>query len=435
MDVFFALPQVEALSAWGLVETKATAQAHEAGDFTSSARMYWAMLTDPRVADGVSKRALALRGMPFEVRPGLGREARTVARKFREAMGLGDQGAAGPNRIVRPEVAAELFGQALLMGQAIAQPEWSYADDGWYYPRLGVWEPALTRWQTCFSDTEEQGHIYALVRGSERGDIISGQVPVITGTGQWVRFSLAGDERPWMHGRMRAIWRPWIARLLALLSWLRYNDVHGMPIRAAKVPMGMRKTDEMAQFYANVRNIGRDASLMMPQMPDGKTGVGLDLIEAKSESWRSFQALLYDCGTEITISLTGGTQNAEAVGGNYKGAEEQREIRHEVKAADAVSWATTLNEQLCVPFAVLNGYDPSAAPQIVYDTRPPPNRRAEAEASKAEFDAIASAAAAHAALEARGVRVPLADLLRARGIMLPSSAQAGEPMPQQPPTA
>lgn len=437
LDLFLQLPQVEALSSWEVGTAKATALSHSAGQFQVSARMYYAMLTDPRIADGCDKRGLALRGLKFKIVAGPGRGGRTVAKKLRRAFGLDPDGQpTGPNRVIPHQVAAELHSQALLLGQAVAQPDWSYTPawlaepDGWFYPRVRLWHPQLTYWLpiALMDEQEDQvpGQLYAYGRGSVLGEP-SVQIPIKPGTGQWMVFSLAGDQKPWLFGKMLAVWRPWISRLQDLLLHFRFNDVHGMPIRGVKMPMGMRKTEEGQKFYDRVINIGRDASLLMPQSTDGKYGVGVELIEAKSESWKSLESKFLVQGREITICITGGTQNTEAVGGNYKGAEEQREIRHEVKAADGLTYGAFLNEQLCVPFAQLNGYGADAAPQIVYDVDPPRNRKEDAAASSEESKAVQEAVRAWDALRARGCDVPLADYLAERGLPVPASAVFSDP--------
>lgn len=426
IDLFFQLPQVEALSEWDSPTAKAHAFSHSQGQFTVSARLYYAMLTDPRVSDGLEKRALAGRNVPVEVVPGDGPGAEEVADRFRRRFGLLDDGRRGPNRIVAPKTQAELHGQALMLGVAPIQPEWEY-DDKWFYPQVKPWHPQLCYYLPLAWANQTSGafpgKIYTYSWGSASGEA-GVQIPIEPGTGQWMLFALSGDQKPWLHGKLGSCWRAWISRLMAMLQWLRFNDVHGLPIRLVKSPMGMRTEPEMQKFYANVKQIGRDATLLAPQLTDGKVGVGVDLIEAKSESWRSFEAMLNGYGREITVDLTGGTQNAEAVGGNYKGAEEQREIRHEVKAADCESWSECLNEQLCVPFAVLNGYPREAAPRVVYDTAPPRNRADDAKAAAEEFKAMQEAGKAAEILEARGVKISVEEILKDRGISLGRARQA-----------
>lgn len=423
VDVFWQLPQTEALTAWDVGAAKSAARAHESGDFSASGRMFWAMLTDPRVADGVSKRALALRGMNYTIVPGAGREARTVARKFREAMGFrGDEDRpTGPNRITPPETMTELFGQALLPGLGVGQPEWDRdPKDDWFYPRLRSWEPTLLRYQQAI-DGPEDGQLLARTRGSDHGKTVYGETIVRPGDGQWFCFSLTGDRRPWMHGRMLAIWRQWISRLLDMLLWLRFDEVHGMPLRGVEVPMGMRKNPEVQRLYNNIKTIGRDASLLLPQSTDGNTGVKVKLVEAMGKGWESMQAHLLRDGTEITICLTGGTQNTEAVGGNYKGAEEQREIRHEVKGADALAWGSAVTEQLAVPFAVLNGYEPDAAPEVVYDVSKPIDRAAEAKADQEEAKAVQEDVKAWRLMRDNGYEAGALDsYLRSKGHKIPA---------------
>jgi len=439
IDVFYQWPIVDSLTSWDTKATISASSAHEVGDFVASGRLFWAMLSHARIVDGLEKRGLALRGMRTSIRPGKGPRAKTLAKVYQRWR----------RKILRAEVIDEILAQAILMGQGIAQPVWNYDEQGpdnpaakvakkWWIPRVQTWEPMMTRWipgpwlpgwtaQVPQPWLTVLGTLTAIVRGAEReGGAF--QVPVIPGSGQWLLLKLAGDLRPWMWGRLRSVWRPWIFSLLALLSWLRFNDRHGLPILGVKVPMGMRKQPEAKQFYEDVKNVGQMAALQMPQMTTKeKGGVELDLIEAKSESWRSFQAGLEWSGKEITILLTGGTQNTEATGGNYKGAEEQKEIRHEVKVATAISWDEMENEQLAGPFATLNGYEPDEAPIVETDITPPSNRQAEGKAAEAEAKGLSAAVSAWHDLRRAGAETPLKDYLAQRGFELPDATKYGEP--------
>jgi len=440
LDVFYQLPMFDGLTTWNTTSAKDASVAHELGDFMLSGRMFWAMLSDPRVLDGLEKRGLALRGMKVTVRPGKGQRAKTLAKKYEQLR----------QRIWRPEVVSELLDAAIMMGQGVGQPVFRYDETGpdnpaakstarkWYIPRVETWEPTLTRWipgpwlpywqnNAPQPWMTVQGQLVAITRGSMREDY-SLQVPIVPGTGQWILFKLSGDRRPWMHGRLRAIWRPWIFRLLAQLGHVRFNDVHGLPIRAIKIPFGMRKGAEGKQFEADVKVLGQSATLYLPQ-PDesNRPGAGMDLIEAKSESWKSFLEGRAAEGREITICLTGGTQSTEAEGGNYKGAEEQREIRHEVKAATAIAWALMENEQLVEPFATANLYDPEEAPIVEFDVTPPANQGAEAKAKQEEAKALTDSINAWLLARRAGAKGGLDKFLEQRGLSLPDGYSYGEP--------
>lgn len=438
LDVYFSVADVPPLTGWDVASAKSAADAHDQGDFELSGRMYWAMLSDPRVADGVGKHALAVRGLPHKIVPGKGQAAKTVARKWEEQL----------PKALPDNVQSEMWGQALLMGPAVAQPVWQYDESGeinprtgkpWYVPRVEPWEPTSLEVERGWGGyaggygRRNRDTLVARVWGAARDEGRIEDVPVVTGTGQWLCFALAGSSRPWLFGKLRTLWRYWISRQMAMRLWLRFNDVHGIPIREIQVPMGMRKTQEMQRFYGDVQNIGSDSTLLSPQQSDGKVGVKLNLIEAKSESWKSLQAQIADYGREITIDLTGGTQNTEAEGGNYKGAEEQREIRHEVKAAGARAWQAFENAQLAVPFALLNGYSADEAAMRVFDVEPPANEKADAEADKAAGEALSAIAAAALALRAAGYEVPVEELAASMGRELPPGKRVAVQVPPEKP--
>ena len=85
-----------------------------------------------------------------------------------------------------------------------------------------------------------------------------------------------------------------------------------------------------------------------------------------------------------------------------------------------------INAQLAVPFAVLNGYEASAAPRVVPDVRPPINRLTEAKAAGENFAAILQAVQAVTQMASLGYEVPLEDLLHSQGIDLPATLEIVE---------
>jgi len=412
VDVFYYWPQIESLTKWDVPLAKAHAQAHESGDLTISAHLYWALLTDPVVRDAAEKRALALRMVGYEVLPGRGPYAALVAARFKDAL----------PHLRSAEDAGEMHTTALLQGPAPAQVEWELQEQGynpavpsgrgWYVPRLDPWPQHLVRWLP-----DGKGQLYALTSGSQL-DAAPSQVPIKSGTGQWATYFLGSRQRPHLYGRQRSIWRSWISRVMDYLQWLSFNEIHGRPIRGVEIPNGMRRTQEGKQFLEDVRNMGRNGVLQLPQR-NKEEGMKMTLIEAKSESWKSLDGNADRHSQEIRIALTGGLAHTEAEGGNYMSSKGMIEVRHEVKAADAVADAEMINTDIAPAFAEFNGYPRDSAPIVVPMIQPPVDRTAEAKAAQEELKAVQEGCRAHAELLRRGVQVDLVELLRARGVRLP----------------
>lgn len=422
-ELYLQIPQIELLGDWTTQKAKSLAYAHDLGQFPLSARLYYAMLMDPRVVNGCEKRALALRQLPFMVVPGRGRGASKLAKGA----------AAHLSKMLPSAVVTENFYQSLLLGQGVGQPDWAYhfGTDGLYYFKLTPWHPQLTYYlnSALMGQTRGSmpGQLYTYVWGTESGRSVAVQVPIITGNGQWFCFSLYSPEKPHLYGKLRAIWRPWIARMLDATGWIRYNDVHGMPIRGVVVPVRYRKTPEGRRFFRSIADIGQDATTYMPQSRDGKTAFDVKLIEAKSRAWETFRLSREEWAREIMIALTDNQDAFDIKGDNYKRAGARNEIRFEVKIADALAWEAAVNEQLMVPFATLNGFEEEAAPRIVYDVRPEETRLAAARSALAEATAIQQVVVARQQLRAEGIDVPLLDLLEQVGISLPPSVTVSDP--------
>lgn len=418
IELYLQAPKIEILAAWDVAAAKMCAMAHDLGQFTVSAPMYYAMMSDPFVTDGTSKRGLALSRMQFDIVPGKGRGAKHLCRQFAKRY----------FDIMKPGIAQELYNFGLMMGLGVAQPEWGYyyEQDDLFYPWVRNWHPQLLYyilWSQAGRHKAAPGQLYTYAMGSESGRAAT-LIPILTGTGQWLQFSMMGGDKPWFYGKMRSIWRPWISIMMARLQWLRFNDVHGLPIRELQVPYRMSRLPETRRAYRGIKNLGRDATLEMPMSDDGKAAMKLNLVEAKSRSYNSFDLMMDREGREIMLSLVGGHEGVQAHGGNYKRAQEQMDVRHETKASDALAWESFQNEQLCVPFAVLNGFEPEAAPRIVYDTRPPVNRQVEAQAAIASSKALREFLATVRELQQAKVDLTeeaIGELLVNQGLNLPES--------------
>jgi len=419
IELYLQAPKIEILGAWDVNAAKMCATAHDLGQFTVSAPMYYAMMSDPFVTDGTSKRGLALSRMQFDIVPGKGRGAKHLARQLAKRY----------FDVMKPGIAQELYTFGLMMGLGVAQPEWGYYYEGddLFYPWVRNWHPQLLYyilWSQANRQKAAPGQLYTYAMGSGSGNAAT-LIPIITGTGQWLQFTLMGGDKPWFYGKMRSVWRPWISIMMARLQWLRFNDVHGLPIREIQVPLRLSRLPDTRRAYRGIKNLGRDATLEMPISDDGKAAMKLNLVEAKSRSYGSFDLMMDREGREIMLTLVGGNEGVQAHGGNYKRAQEQMDVRHETKASDALSWEMFQNEQLLVPFAVLNGYEPEAAPRIVYDTRPPVNRQVEAQAAIASSKAVREFLGTVRELQQAGVVLTeqaITELLINQGLNLPDSA-------------
>jgi hypothetical protein len=415
IDLYLQAPSVETMGDWTTQKAKALSYAHQLGQFNLSARMYYAMLCDPRVIDGLEKRALALRQMPFDVIPGKGRGAKQLAKKVADHLDL----------ILPPAVVTEAFYLALMLGPGVCQPDWAYhvENDETFYPRLTPWHPQLLYFLNAALMGERRGSapgmLYTYCQGVESGQFSTVSVPIVTGTGQWFCFTLYGVDKPHLYGKLLAIWRPWIGRLQAESGLVRYNDVHGMPMRGVQVPVRMRKTREGRRFFRTVSQIGQDATLYMPQSRDGKSAFDVKLIEAKSRNFETFIKSRDEWAKEIALALSGNLDSFDMKGDNYKRSQVRQEVRYEVKIADALAFQLAVNAQLMVPFAVLNGYDEEAAPQILYDVRPERSQLEENKINLAEAEGALKALELFDKLEQKGVKMDLMEFLEQRGIRMP----------------
>ena len=339
--------------------------AHEVGNFRASDILADVIERQPRIFGALNNRALGVVGAPFSVLPGLGdrRRATYAARVLEEDWPT----------ICPEETAAELVRGLVSMGFVICRVRPAMMRGRWV-PTLEAWHPSFIRWDVT------RGAFMALT------DTV-GEVPVTPGDG-W--FLLASQRtRPWMRAVVRCLGLPAEVRKHAVKDWARWSEKHGLPLVELQVPASKADSSEASEFFAQMRDLVSDTTIVSPQGDKDQASYKVNLIEAKDTAWEGFKELIARQDGDVSIAIEGQNLSTEnSTVGAKASSQTGHTIRQDLREADAWVLAVALHEQVIRAWALWNFGDPDLAPWAVWDATPPEDRAAQAQTMKAAGDAV-----------------------------------------------
>lgn len=338
---------------------------HAQGDFSRSAWLVDAMLTDARIAGCLEARINGLQGLTFEMQPAAGqrpnrRRQRAVAdealKMWREGVQLADR--------------VNLLTWGVVLGVGIGQLRWEKTARKWK-PYLEVWHGSSYRWsweRRCYQvQTLDQG-----------------LVDVTPGDGQWVVYTPYGYEAGWLRALVRRLAVPFCGRLFGQRDLLRNSEVQGNPSRVAKYPRTAEK-DEIHSFIRALAALATDSVVSIPLNPgDGMLGVeqvpqySVELLEAKGRPYEVFRLLLDRMDADIAIAICGQNLTTEVKGGSYAAANIHQSVRTDYIKRDGEQATELFREQVLKPWTIVHYNDSALTPIPWWDTEPPINLKARA---------------------------------------------------------
>lgn len=140
-------------------------------------------------------------------------------------------------------------------------------------------------------------------------------------------------------------------------DWMAFADTYGQPFRLGKYPPG---TDERAQalLHDAVSMMGADAAATVP------SSMTIDIVQAAKSDGAMFGALASYFNRLKSKLVLGQEATTEAISGGHAVSKEQNEVRGDIRDADAVLVADTLQEQLVDVWTAIN-YGPDIDPPIL----------------------------------------------------------------------
>lgn len=363
------------------------------GAFLFAADLVDQMLGDGSVATGIQTRLNGVFGSELELG---GKAAGADVQKVADGL-RGERWTE-----MFPEDQRNLhFTWGIMLGVSPGYLDWRTGDDGWV-PRLSCWHPRNLIWRW---DTE-----------SYWMSTYGNQVQVVPGDRQWCLYTPFGFKRGWSQALVRRIAVPWLCRQYALRDWARYSEIHGMPTRKALVPFNSDK-ERQDDFLQAVINLANEPCILLERGSNGEVGYDLEFLEAASDSYQGFEALMERCETDIAKAILGQNLTSEVQGGSFAAAKVHDDVRLDYKRADSNTYSECLYTQALKPYALLNFGDEKLAPRPSWQVEP-------AEDMNAKATTLQALGIALTALKAVSDRVDVDEVLEEFAIPLLTPAQA-----------
>jgi phage gp29-like protein len=386
---------------------------HEHGMFMRSAMLVEEMMTDDRISGVLSTRIGGLLCADLTFNPA---DERRKSQKLARILGGADETQSDGEwlRMLDFDTAFDLLKWKIMLGVAVAEIVWDPSDGEMWRPRLNVWHPRHLYWNvgsrefillTSGADPSspiligQDGYSIHLPR-TERGKNTSGH---------WFVW---GRQYSWLRGAVRPLAMKYLDRTWNERDWARYCEKHGLAIIVGKAPMG-GDVDEKREFEDDLDNIGSETTIIVPQAEAGQPSYDVDLLEATSKSWETFQARKKELDVDIAITLLGQNLTTEVKGGSLAAASIHEGIRIDKKKQDAEIFSQ-VREQVLIPWASYNygiGQGERLAPYPQPQIAPPEDEESEANALLLLGNACQSLLLAYpgvdvrAILETRGVPI------------------------------
>lgn len=338
---------------WSLEQIKQAIRAHMDGDFQQTARMLRSMGEDDEIPGTVRKMCEAVVKSPFSMQPWdedvqddpLADAASDVAHEML------------PDAEVMP-----LIADYVLQGVAVGTLDWVTRADQWY-PRLRRLDTEYLQYESSARQWWYQAR--------------EGRLQVVPGDGRWVLWT--AGEYGFQDGLARSLSKLWYFKQRVWRDWMRYNERHGLPIVKAFMPL-ISEAHEKDQFVTDVRELGSEGVLGLPRETDEFSSYNIELLEPTDQAWETFQAAIDRADRKIQIMLLGANASTELSGeaGSRAASETHASQLDGIRAkAIASSLGEALQNQVMVPWNIVNYPGEPTPPFPLWDTEPPSGRREE----------------------------------------------------------
>jgi Protein of unknown function (DUF935) len=345
--VYRDLPLITIQNCWTVQQVRAALASHMIGIFDLSGQLMDAVIGDDRVQATLGSRISGLFSREARHKPANDSDA------AREVL---DAWVAHWPQFCAAAPMVEMAAYAILGGLSHAQLLWPEDRDGLFKPCIRPWHIRYTYYHWPL-----RRHV-AISQ--------DGQIAIVPGDGKWMTYAPFGEYRGWIRGAIRAVSEPWLLRHFSFRDMGRFGEVHGMPIRKAKVPAA---SDEVARdlFAAQLANLGQETTLMVQTGVDGMgQDYDLSLVEATDTAWEVFPGMIDRCDMAIVLAIMFQNLTTEVKGGAFAATTAHMDIRQNGIQFDNAAWRSTIYNQVSRVFAFLNFGDADLAPTSEWDVTP-----------------------------------------------------------------
>lgn len=342
-----AIPQISQ-TRWLLEDLENAIITADTGNLRIAARLSKSLSRDGTICGILSTRTLGLVQLPLRFRSEDVRLVDGIAADFRK---------------VFPSAELALFiADAIKLGVAVGEfvevpgampvfrrvdPEWlwyRWAEDRWYYQSL------------------------------------HGMIPINPGDGRWVLHFHGGSVNPWQHGLWMALGRAYIAKEHSYFYRENYNSKLANAARVAETPQGSTEGEHQS-WFAQVAAWGVNTVFAT------KPGYKVSLLESNGVGYETFTQTIAQCNEEVAITIAGQLVTTEG-GTGFVNANVFEAIRGDLIQADADSVAATLMVQALPVWADWKYGASAGVLECEWDTTPPKDQNALAQAMTAAATAV-----------------------------------------------
>lgn len=148
------------------------------------------------------------------------------------------------------------------------------------------------------------------------------------------------------------------AKRFDMEAWMKYLDVFSVPTRLGKYPSSA--ADQKRELLRAIQQIGVDACAVIPEE------MTVELLETKGSSGNNniFSVTADYFDQQMSKLILGQTLTSDSGGGSYAQGRVHNQVRQDIRKADALAVAATINRDLIKVFIDLN-YGPQQAYPII----------------------------------------------------------------------
>lgn len=243
----------------------------------------------------------------------------------------------------------------------------------------------------------------------------AGVIPVTPGDGRWILHTPGGYQQPWAGGLWPALGRAFIAKEHAYHYRENYSGKLANPARVAVAPQGAAEAQKQSWFR---KVMAWGVNTVFGLTP----GYDVKLLESNGRGYEIFAQTIESADKEFMVGVAGQVVTIDG-GAGFANADIHATIRSDLIQGDGDALAATINTQ-GLPHVINQVFGAGARGWMRWDTRPPANLKAEAEAIAAAAEAIT---AANLALQPYGQRVDAREVATRFGIPVESVQGAARP--------
>lgn len=356
---------------WLQSGVEAAILAADSGNLSQAARLTAALRRDATFAGLLATRAGGLVRLPRLFR---GTPEVVADLDMRDDVGLFDR--------IHPAKELENFdADGILLGVAVG--EYLYDDDSD--------EPTFVR-----LDPEFLRYIWSEDRWYYAST--AGLLPITPGDGRWVLHMPGGYIAPWRGGLWPSLGRAYVAKEHAYLYRENYSGKLANPARVAVSPSGASEEQKQSWFRSVMAWSINSVFGLLP-------GYDVKLLESNGRGFEVFSDTITSADREFMIGLAGQIVSVDG-GAGFSNSDLHATIRSDLIQGDGLGLAATLNAQGLRPL-INRLYGRKARGSVAWDTRPPVDLTAEAQAI---IQAASAITAANTALEPYGMRVDAVEM-------------------------